>query len=75
MPDTLQGWLCGPRQYVYGDWAFEWPAYASPWPLRADGTPDSHAGPAFWRMIAAFQELTAAQQERYRVGGGCVPLP
>ena len=65
----ITGFLCGPRLYEYGGWAFEWGAHNGPWPHRKDGELRARAGRKFWKMIDRFEK--EPNREFFRAGGGC----
>jgi hypothetical protein len=67
----IHGYICGPRLYEFDGWFFELSGYGGPWPLRKDGELRKRAGRKFWEMWTRFDALTEAEQEAFRVGGGC----
>lgn len=70
----MQGYICGPNEYDFDGWAFEFRSYGGAWPLDVDGEPLAYAGQDFWNMIRRFCALPEAERETYRRGGGCREL-
>ena len=64
--------ICSAPMYEYKGWFFEFHKYIGPWPLKKDGDPRKRAGRAFYKMIDGFRALPDDEQEKYRVGGGCL---
>jgi hypothetical protein len=69
----MTGFLCSPRLYKYDGWFFEYGHHIC-WPLCKDGEPRKRAGDRFYDMIHKFLALPEEEQERYRVGGGCIAI-
>jgi len=67
----MHGILCSNRAYHFHGWTFENHAYLGPWPLKKNGDPRERMGRRFLKIYAEFDKLTSAEQEEYRVGGGC----
>jgi len=70
----ITGFICGPRIYEFEGWCFEWHACSGPWPMKKDGELRKRAGRTFYNMVERFCKLSKADREKYRVGGGCVPI-
>jgi len=66
------GFICGPRLYKFDGWFFEFHAYCGPWPLKVDGKCRKRAGRKFYKMFDKFYALSKEDQEKHRVGGGCL---
>ena len=67
----MTGFICGPRIYEYEGWIFEHGHYIC-WPLKNDGEPRKRAGDKFYAMLDRFFSLPEEEQEKHRVGGGCI---
>ena len=69
----MNGFICGPRIYEYEGWIFEHGHYIC-WPLKKDGEPRKRAGRKFYDMVGRFVALSEEEQEKHRVGGGCIRM-
>lgn len=69
-----QGFICGPRLYEFEGWFFEVHSYCGPWPLKKDGALRKRAGKVFFDIFDRFSKLSKEEQEKHRVGGGCIPF-
>lgn len=68
----IHGYMCGPREYKYDGWYFEFSNYNGPHPLKKNGALMKTITKDFWDMWEKFSKLKDKQKEKYRVGGGCV---
>jgi hypothetical protein len=72
----MNGYLCSAPLYQYRYkgkvWTFEYKEYLGPWPVTKVGEPFKRAGDRFYEMFEAWQD--EPDREKYRIGGGCVPL-
>ena len=69
----MTGFICSPPLYEFEGWYFEYGPYIC-WPLCKDGEPRKRAGNKFYDMVDKFLALPEEEKERYRVGGGCMPI-
>ena len=69
----MTGFICSPPLYEFEGWYFQYGHHIC-WPLCKDGEPKKRAGNKFYDMIDKFLALPEEEQERYRVGGGCMAL-
>ncbi len=69
----MTGFVCSPHLYEFEGWYFEYSPRIC-WPLHKDGEPRKGAGDRFYDMLDRFLALSKEEQERYRVGGGCIAL-
>ena len=67
----MTGFVCAPPLYEFEGWYFQYGHHIC-WPLCKDGEPRKRAGDKFYDMIDKFLALPEEEQERYRVGGGCM---
>jgi len=72
--ETGHGWLCGPKVYDFDGVTFEFSPMIGPWPLKKNGDPKKSAGEKFYAFYNRFSSMTTEEQEKYRVGGGCVRI-
>lgn len=68
----IEGFVCTVPVYEYKGWSFEYKIYCGPWPLKKNGELKKLAGRKFWKMFFEFSKLPEEEQEKYRVGGGCM---
>lgn len=52
--------------------AYEISGWSVPWPLRKDGELRARAGRKFWAVYSEWSDLPEDEQQKTRVGGGCV---
>ncbi|NQU44517.1 hypothetical protein HQ520_14595 [bacterium] len=69
----MNGFLCSPRRYNFGGLDFEY-GYCGPWPLCQDGELRKRAGRTFYDRIQPWLDMSEAEREKYRIGGGCVEV-
>ena len=65
-------YICSPAVYEFEGVKFEIPAYSGPWPLTKNGDPRKRAGRTFYALVRRFFALPEDEQEKHRIGGGCV---
>ena len=69
----MTGFICSPPLYEFEGWYFQ-SGHHICWPLCKDGEPRKRAGRKFYDVMGRFLALPEEEQERYRVGGGCITL-
>ena len=69
----MTGFMCSPPLYEYEGWFFEYGHHIC-WPLCKNGEPRKRAGRKFYDVVDRFLALSEEEQERYRVGGGCIAI-
>lgn len=70
--EPIHGWICGPRIYEYKGVEFEVHAWCGPCPLKKNGDPKIRIPKSFWTLWEEFSKLPKDEQEKFRLGGGCV---
>lgn len=70
----MKGFICSSRMYEFNGWLFEVHSYCGPWPLKKDWSPRKRAGRVFYKMFYEFDKLSSTEKEKYRSGGGCIPI-
>jgi hypothetical protein len=65
---------CFAHIYEYQGILFEIPKTGGPWPLKKDGDPKAMADKKFYDLMATFYALPKEEQERCKVGGGCITI-
>ena len=66
--------LCGPKVYEFEGVLFEFSPMIGPWPRKKDGEPKMRAGKKFYAFYKRFVELPLDEQEKHRIGGGCITV-
>jgi hypothetical protein len=60
-----------PKLYNFNGIEFEFSSIG-PWPLKKDGDPKARCGKRFYDSIHQWSIMKPEEQEKHRVGGGCV---
>jgi hypothetical protein len=67
-------YICGPRLYEYNGVIIEMSACSGPWASNRNGDPYQRLPAKVKKAIDEWWMLPEEEQNKYRVGGGCVRL-
>jgi len=70
----MTGFICGPRQYLYQGLTIEVPGIGGPCVVKPNGDIYQRLTKKQAASLREFCGLDDADAEKYRSGGGCVPL-